>query len=78
MSATLDTKDSKPFLRYIKGKRHDSTGIAPIKSQGKLHSQNSDKAKLLNDHLKVSSPRKILLIFLSAMINRHTTSINYN
>jgi hypothetical protein len=45
---SLTQKDSKPFWRYIKSKRQDNTGIAPIKARGKLHSENKEKAELLN------------------------------
>ena len=48
LQESLESKDSKSFCRYIKHKRQDSTGIAPIKSNGKLVSDNFGKAELLN------------------------------
>jgi hypothetical protein len=49
---SLQSKDTKPFWRYIKQRRQDSTGIAPIKSDGKLVTDNKGKAELINKHFQ--------------------------
>ena len=38
----------KPFWNFIKSKKRDSSGIAPLKSNGILHSEASNKANILN------------------------------
>ena len=50
--------DSKPFWRYIKFRKQDSVGIAPIKQGGALHTDANMKATLLNQQFKsVFTPR---------------------
>ena len=49
---SLLTKDIKAFRWYINGKQEDSSGVTPIKSKGKLYSENIDKAQLLSDQFK--------------------------
>jgi len=48
----LAKKNSKPFWRYVKAKRQDNIGIAPIKKGGKLHSSPQDKANLISDQFQ--------------------------
>ena len=48
LQAGLDQGDTKPFWRYIKSRRQDNTGVAPIKDKGQIHSDNITKANLLN------------------------------
>lgn len=44
----FDNKDSKPFWRYIKSKRQENVGIAPLKEDGVLHTNAKEKAEILN------------------------------
>lgn len=43
----LRKNDSKPFWRYIKSRRQDSIGVAPLKEKGLLISDSLPKANLL-------------------------------
>ena len=36
-----------PFGRYIKAKRQDNIGVAPLKQKGNLYSESKDKAQIL-------------------------------
>ena len=45
---SFDKNDTKPFWKFIKAKRQDNVGVAPIKDQGILYSENEDKAELIN------------------------------
>ena len=49
MQAGLDKGDSKPFWRYVRAQRQDNSGVSPLLNKGKLYSDNSEKAKILND-----------------------------
>ena len=54
----LKERDSKPFWRYIKFRKQDSVGIAPIKQGGASHTDANMKATLLNQQFKsVFTPR---------------------
>ena len=48
----LQSKDCKPFWRYVKSKRQDIIGVAPLKSRGNLFSDSKSKATILNDQFK--------------------------
>ena len=48
----LEQKDNKPFWRYIKAKKQDNTGVAPLKDKGKLHSDSQAKADILLNQFK--------------------------
>ena len=48
----LQSKDCKPFWRYVKSKRQDTIGVAPLKSKGNLFSDSKSKATILNDQFK--------------------------
>ena len=52
ISSTLEesfaNKNPKPFWRFIKSKKKDNVGVAPIKNNGKLFSDSKSKAELLN------------------------------
>jgi len=52
LSESLSTNDSKPFWKYIKSKRQENTGIAPLLQRGVLHSNSLDKANILNNQFK--------------------------
>jgi hypothetical protein len=43
----LQEKDSKPFWRYVKAKRRDNSGVAPLKDGPTLVSDSLSKARLL-------------------------------
>ena len=45
---SLETKDNKPFWRYIKSQRQEICGVAPLKAEGQLHPDASKKAEILN------------------------------
>ena len=48
----LDRNDSKPFWRYIKARKQDSSGVAPLKENGKLFSDSESKARILLNQFK--------------------------
>ena len=43
----FEKKSNKPFWRYIKSQRTESTGVAPLKEAGQLHSDAKQKAQIL-------------------------------
>ena len=43
----FENNNSKPFWRYIKSKRQDNIGTAPLKRKGSLFSDSKDKAQIL-------------------------------
>ena len=43
----LESKSQKPFWRYIRSQRTESTGVAPLKDKGVIHSDPSKKSKIL-------------------------------
>ena len=43
----LENKSQKPFWRYIKSQRTESTGVAPLKDKGIIHSDPRTKSKIL-------------------------------
>ena len=43
----LQNNNSKPFWKYIKSKKQDSIGVAPLKDHGKLFNDAKDKAEIL-------------------------------
>jgi len=44
----MQDQNNKPFWRYIKSRKQDNIGIAPLKSEGKLYSDSQSKAEILN------------------------------
>jgi hypothetical protein len=48
LSEGLENKNSKPYWRFIKSRRQDNIGIAPLKKEGILHTENKEKARILN------------------------------
>ncbi len=48
LTSCLEDGNSKPFWKYIKAKKQDSIGVAPLKSDGKLHSSSEKKAEIMN------------------------------
>ena len=45
------TSNPKRFWSFIKGKRTESTGVAPLRKGGILHSDTATKTNILNDQL---------------------------
>ena len=43
----LERKSQKPFWRYIKSQRTESTGVAPLKDKGIIHSEPLKKSQIL-------------------------------
>ena len=43
----LKNNDTKPFWRYVKGRKQDQTGVSPLFSNGKLKSNSKEKADIL-------------------------------
>ena len=43
----LSENNQKPFWRYVKARRQDSTGVAPLKNGPYLESSSTGKAKIL-------------------------------
>ena len=52
LSDSLADGNLKPFLGYIKSNKQDSSGVAPMKHDGKLFSKGIDKANILSDQFK--------------------------
>jgi len=48
----LAENNTKPFWRYVKDKKCDSNGVAPLRDEGKLHTDDQTKARLLNKQFK--------------------------
>ena len=48
----FQSKDCKPFWRFVKSKRQDTVGVALLKSKGNLFSYFKSKDTILNDQLK--------------------------
>ena len=44
-----NTSNPKRFWGFIKGKRTESSGVAPLRKEGILHSDSTVKADILND-----------------------------
>ena len=51
LEGSLQTKNPKPFWRYIKSRKQESTGISTIKRRGLLVSDNTQQAEILNEQL---------------------------
>ena len=45
-------KGNKPFWRYIKAKRQDTIGVAPLLQHGTLHNDSQAKARILNEQFE--------------------------
>ena len=48
IGSAFEDNDSKPFWKFTKAYENDSPRVAPLKSQGVLHSDSATKAELLN------------------------------
>jgi len=49
---SLESGNRKPFWKYIKAKKKDNIGMAPINDKGQLYSDSPTKAELLNKQFK--------------------------
>ena len=60
-------ESNKRFWRFIKHKKQDTQGVAPLKSNGKLENNSKKKATILNDQFKsvFSEPSPLSLEQLS-------------
>ena len=48
----LESKNQKPFWRYIKSQRTESSGVAPLKEAGQIHSKPLKKARILANQFR--------------------------
>jgi hypothetical protein len=48
----LVNNNSKPFWKYIKSRKQDNTGIAPLREKGTLYSDGKKKANILIEQFK--------------------------
>ena len=48
----LDEGSTKPFWRYVKSLRRDTSGIGSLKQDGKLHNDPKAKAEILNNQFR--------------------------
>ena len=48
ISSAFDDNDTKPFWKFVRAKRCDNNGIAPLKTDGCLYSDSQSKADILN------------------------------
>ncbi|XP_052780575.1 uncharacterized protein LOC128217460 [Mya arenaria] len=48
----LKSNNTKPFWRFIKSKKEDNVGVAPLKDKGHLTSDSKTKAELLVKHFE--------------------------
>lgn len=44
----LENNNSKPFWRFVKSRRQDNVGVAPLQSDGVVHTDSKDKAQIFN------------------------------
>ncbi len=49
LTDALEEGNTKPFWSYVKSRRQDSSGVAPLKRDGILHTSSSDKAGILSE-----------------------------
>ena len=48
----LEENNTKPFWKYIKSKKQDNIGVAPLKANGKLVNDSTGKANILAEQFK--------------------------
>ena len=48
LQTSLEEKNTKPFYRYIKGKKSDNFGISSLKFNGLMYLDSSSKSEILN------------------------------
>ena len=52
LKTSYEEKTSKKFWKYIKSRKTDNVEVQPLRSEGKLHSDDKDKAEILNKQFK--------------------------
>ena len=52
IESAFQEADTKPFWKFIRSKRGENIGVAPLKSQGKLLADGRSKAEILNNQFK--------------------------
>ena len=52
IESAFQEADTKPFWKFIRSKRGENIGVAPLKSQGKLFADGRSKAEILNNQFK--------------------------
>lgn len=45
----MSKNNSKPFWKYVKSRKQDNIGVAPLKKQGQLANDSKEKAQILLD-----------------------------
>ena len=48
----LQTNNSKPFWKYIKSRKQDNIGVAPLKKNGSLVCDSKEKTEILLDQFQ--------------------------
>jgi hypothetical protein len=43
----MENNNSKPSWKYVKSRKQDNIGVAPLKEKGKLVSHSKEKAQIL-------------------------------
>jgi hypothetical protein len=49
LNKSLEDRNTKPFWRYIKSRKQDNVGVAPLKKNGQLFYTSKEKASILSD-----------------------------
>jgi len=49
LTEALEEKNHKPFWSYIKAKKKDVSGIAPLRAKGTLHCTSAEKSEILSE-----------------------------
>ena len=52
INAGFEKNSSKPFWNYMKAKKQDNIGVAPLKSNGGLTNDSKEKEEILNNQFK--------------------------
>jgi hypothetical protein len=52
LSEGFENNNSKPFCNYMKFKKQDSIGVAPLKRSGGLTNESKEKAEILSNQFK--------------------------
>jgi histone H3/H4 len=52
ISEGVENNNSKPFWNYMKSKKQDNIGVAPLKRSGGLTNESKEKAEILSNQFK--------------------------
>jgi exonuclease III len=52
LTESVESKNNKPFWKYIRSQKQDNIGVAPLKEKGVLFSGSNDKARILNSQFQ--------------------------